>query len=146
LLQQMKTINFVGNAEGRDIPKGTVDVVVCDGFVGNVVLKFAEGLAKTITTLIADAIKNGGLLAKLGALLVMPPLKKLYKRLDVSEYGGAPLLGVNGCCIISHGTSNAKAICSAIRLGDEYSKNHVIGHIRDTILEEEMLQNEADGK
>ena len=146
LLQQMTTINFIGNVEGRDIPKGNVDVVICDGFVGNVVLKFAEGLAKTILRLIKETIKDGGFLAKLGALLVMPALKKLGKRLDVTEYGGAPLLGVDGCCIICHGSSNAKSICSAIGVANEYVNNNVLDHIRDNIAEEEMLRNDSEGK
>ena len=146
LLQQMTTINFIGNVEGRDIPKGNVDVVICDGFVGNVVLKFAEGLAKTLMKLIKETIKDGGFLAKLGALLVMPALKKLGKRLDVTEYGGAPLLGVDGCCIICHGSSNAKSICSAIGVANEYVNNNVLDHIRDNIAEEEMLRNDSEGK
>ena len=146
LLQQMTTINFIGNVEGRDIPKGNVDVVICDGFVGNVVLKFAEGLAKTILKLIKEAIRDGGLLAKLGALLLMPTLKKLGRRLDASEYGGAPLLGVNGCCIISHGSSNSKAVCNAIRVANEFVESNVLGHIKDTLAKEEMLQNDNEGK
>ena len=140
LLKTMTTINFAGNAEGRDVPKGTFDVIICDGFVGNVVLKFAEGLAKTILKLIKDAIKNGGILAKLGALLLMPTLKKLGKRLDPTEYGGAPLLGVNGCVIISHGSSNAKSICSAIGVANDYVKGDVLAHIRDALTKEEALQ------
>jgi glycerol-3-phosphate acyltransferase PlsX len=146
LLQEMHTINFVGNAEGRDVPKGNVDVVICDGFVGNVVLKFAEGLAKTILKLIREAVKDGGLMAKLGALLLMPTLKKLGRRLDVTEYGGAPLLGVNGCCIIAHGSSNAKSICSAIGAANDYVESNVLGHISDNILKEEMLTDEAANK
>ena len=146
LLKNMTTINFVGNAEGRDITKGNFDVVVCDGFVGNVVLKFAEGLAKTILKLIREAIKEGGLLAKLGALLLAPVLKKLAKRVDAAEYGGAPLLGVDGCCIISHGSSNAKAVCSAIGVASEYVEENILDHIRTTIEKEEMLTNDCEGK
>ncbi len=97
ILKNMMTINFAGNAEGRDIPAGTFDVIVCDGFVGNVVLKFGEGMALTIFTLIREAIENANVATKLGALLLMPTLKELAKRMDASEYGGAPLLGVNGC-------------------------------------------------
>ncbi|MBQ5920337.1 MAG: phosphate acyltransferase, partial [Selenomonadaceae bacterium] len=144
MLKQAKDVNFIGNIEGRDIPSGKADVVICDGFVGNIVLKFAEGLAVTLFQLIKDAIKNGGILAKLGAVLVMPALKKLGRRLDVSEYGGAPLLGVNGCCIICHGSSNAKAICSAIGVAIECVKNDVTGHIRDSIAEEELLANDSE--
>lgn len=94
LLKAEEHINFVGNVEGRDINKGTVDVVVCDGFVGNVVLKFAEGLASAIMKLMKEAILNGGFLAKLGGLLIKP-VEGLAKRLDPAEYGGALLLGVN---------------------------------------------------
>lgn len=137
LLRDNSLINFTGNAEGRDIPKGDFDVVVCDGFVGNVVLKFAEGLAKVLFRMVKDAVKNGGLLARLGALLIMPPLRKLGKRLDVSEYGGAPLLGVNGCVIISHGSSNEKAICNAIGVANEFVKNNVLQRISDTLAKEE---------
>ena len=146
LLKELHTINFGGNAEGRDIPKGNFDVVICDGFVGNVVLKFAEGLAKTIMKLIKEAVKDGGFLAKLGALMLMPTLKKLGKRLDASEYGGAPLLGVNGVCIISHGSSNAKSICSAIGVANDYVNGNVLAHIRDALNEEEVLANEGETK
>ncbi len=139
ILKTMHTINFQGNAEGRDIPKGNFDVVICDGFVGNVVLKFGEGLAKTIMKLIKDAVKEGGILPKLGALLLMPTLKKLGKKLDASEYGGAPLLGVNGCCLISHGSSNAKAICSAIGVAKDYVEGSVLTHIQEALQEEEQL-------
>ena len=136
LFKNSTTINFKGNAEGRDIPKGDFDVIICDGFVGNVVLKFGEGMAMTIFELIKEAIENGGVSAKIGAVLLMPTLKNLAKRLDVSEYGGAPLLGVDGCCIISHGSSNAKSICSAIRAAAEYVNGNVLGHIK-TALEKE---------
>ena len=146
LLKELHTINFGGNAEGRDIPKGNFDVVICDGFVGNVVLKFAEGLAKPIRKLIKEAVKDGGFLAKLGALMLMPTLKKLGKRLDASEYGGAPLLGVNGVCIISHGSSNAKSICSAIGVANDYVNGNVLAHIRDALNEEEVLANEGETK
>ena len=145
--QRLKTVsllNFVGNAEGRDIPKGTVDVVVCDGFVGNVVLKFGEGLAKTIIRLIKDEIKSAGIFTKIGALMIKPALKRLGKRLDVSEYGGAPLLGVNGCCIISHGSSNAKAICNAIRVANDFAKSNVLEVIKETIIKDEALQNDFE--
>ena len=130
LLKVAKNINFCGNAEGRDIPEGHFDVVVCDGFVGNVVLKFGEGLALTILKLIKEAVENGGLSAKVGALLLTPTLKALAKKLDVSEYGGAPLLGVDGCCIIAHGSSDAKSICSAIGAAAEYVNRKVLEHIK----------------
>ena len=143
LLKQLNTINFVGNAEGRDVPTGNFDVVVCDGFVGNVVLKFAEGLAKMILQLLKEALKSGGVRAKVGAALLMPILKTLGKKLDAAEYGGAPLLGVNGCCIIGHGSSKAKSICSAIGVANEFVHRDVIGQIRDA-LDQEKSQAKED--
>ena len=136
LFKNSATINFIGNAEGRDIPKGNFDIVACDGFVGNVVLKFGEGLAMTIFKLIKEEIDRGGLSAKIGALLLTPSLKNLAKRLDVTEYGGAPLLGVNGCCIISHGSSDAKSIYSAIRVAIEYVNGNVLEHIKNALEKE----------
>ncbi|PNH21846.1 phosphate acyltransferase [Megasphaera hutchinsoni] len=140
LLEHLKTISFYGNVEGRDIPNGTVDVVVCDGFVGNVILKFGEGMALFIIKLVKDAIRHGGWLAKLGALAVYPALKSLKKRLDFTEYGGAPLLGVNGSFIICHGSSKAKAIKNAIRIASEFVEKDVVGHIRKSIEEEQVEQ------
>ena len=140
LLKNMTTINFAGNAEGRDITTGKFDVIVCDGFVGNVVLKFAEGLAGTIFKLIKEAIDAGGISAKFGALLLMPTLKELAKRLDASEYGGAPLLGVNGYCIISHGSSDAKAICSAIGVANGYVTGNVLEHIKTALEQEDFFK------
>ena len=136
LLKAEPNIYFCGNAEGRDVPKGNFDVVICDGFVGNVVLKFAEGLAKTILGLIQEEIRGAGLMAKLGALLLMPTLRRLGKRLDVREYGGAPLLGVNGCCVIGHGSSDAKSVASAIGVTVDYVNGKVLDQIRDALAKE----------
>lgn len=136
LLKVEPNIHFCGNAEGRDVPKGNFDVVICDGFVGNVVLKFAEGLAKTILGLIQEEIRGAGLMAKLGALLLMPTLRRLGKRLDVREYGGAPLLGVNGCCVIGHGSSDAKSVASAIGVTVDYVNGKVLDQIRDALAKE----------
>ena len=136
LLKGEPNIHFCGNAEGRDVPKGNFDVVICDGFVGNVVLKFAEGLAKTILGLIQEEIRGAGLMAKLGALLLMPTLRRLGKRLDVREYGGAPLLGVNGCCVIGHGSSDAKSVASAIGVTVDYVNGKVLDQIRDALAKE----------
>lgn len=135
LLKQVKQINFIGNVEGRDINKGTVDVVVCDGFVGNVVLKFAEGLASAIVKLIKEAIMNGGMLAKLGGLLIKPAMKTLKKRLDPAEYGGALLLGVRAPFIICHGSSKAKAITSAIGVAMDFVEKDVVHIIGQKIAE-----------
>ena len=136
LLKAEPNIHFCGNAEGRDVPKGNFDVVICDGFVGNVVLKFAEGLAKTILGLIQEEIRGAGLMAKMGALLLMPTLRRLGKRLDVREYGGAPLLGVNGCCVIGHGSSDAKSVASAIGVTVDYVNGKVLDQIRDALAKE----------
>ena len=136
LLKVEPNIHFCGNAEGRDVPKGNFDVVICDGFVGNVVLKFAEGLAKTILGLIQEEIRGAGLMAKLGALLLMPTLRRLGKRLDVREYGGAPLLGVNGCCVIGHGSSDAKSVASAIGVTVDYVNGKVLDQIREALAKE----------
>nr|WP_320148292.1 phosphate acyltransferase PlsX [uncultured Anaeromusa sp.] len=139
LLAQVQNINFIGNVEGRDIPKGTVDVVVCDGFVGNVVLKFGEGLASAIMRLLKDAVQQSGFLTKMASLMLLPVLKRLRKKLDYAEYGGAPLLGVNGCCIICHGSSKAKAIKNAVRVAKEFTEQQVATHISEMIAKEEVL-------
>ncbi len=135
LLKASAQINFIGNVEGRDINKGTVDVVVCDGFVGNVVLKFAEGLASAILKLMKEAILNGGLMAKLGGMLITPALKKLGKRMDPAEYGGALLLGVRAPFIICHGSSRAKSITSAIRVAVDFVHKDVVNIIGTKIVE-----------
>lgn len=144
IFKTMTTINFTGNAEGRDIPTGRFDVIVCDGFVGNVVLKFAEGLGTTIFKLIKEAIDAGGVPIKLAAMLLAPVLKNLAKRLDASEYGGAPLLGVNGYCIISHGSSDAKAICNAIGVANEYVSGNVLEHIKTALEQEDFFKQQKN--
>ena len=136
LLKKETAINFIGNVEGRDINKGTVDVVVCDGFVGNVVLKVAEGLATAILTLMKDAVLNDGILAKIGALLIKPALMKLKKKLDPAEYGGALLLGVKAPFIICHGSSKAKAIKNAVGVAINLTEKDVVGRIGTEILHE----------
>lgn len=130
LLKNLSTINFVGNAEGRDIPRGKFDVVICDGFVGNVVLKFGEGLALTIMELLTEELTANGGAALLGKELIARTFRNMSKRLDVSENGGAPLLGVNGCCVISHGASDAKAICSAIGVAKNYVESKIFERIK----------------
>ena len=143
MLEATKTISFYGNIEGRDITEGIVDVVVCDGFVGNVILKFGEGIALFIMQLVKDSIRKGGILAKLGAMAVMPAFKHLKKRLDFTEYGGAPLLGVDGSFIICHGSSKAKTIRHAVRVAGELVEEDVVGHIRSSI-EEEGQEEESE--
>ena len=125
--------NFVGNVEGGDIFKGETDVIVTDGFIGNIVLKTSEGVADTIGKLIKKEIKNSGILQKIGALLLKPVFKGLKKATDYAEYGGAPLLGVNGCVIISHGKSNSKAIKNAILQAVKYIQNDVTNKIQESL-------------
>ncbi|EAI0690400.1 phosphate acyltransferase PlsX [Campylobacter coli] len=123
--QLMKQIpSFVGNAEGKDIFNGEVDVLVCDGFDGNVILKACEGVATAIIQILKNEIKQS-LVSKIGALLMKPSFKRLKKHIDWQEYGGAPLLGVNGCVIISHGKSDARAIKNAIFQAINFSESNI---------------------
>lgn len=143
LLKAANQVNFIGNVEGRDINKGTVDVVVCDGFVGNVVLKFAEGLAGAIMKLMKEAILNGGIMAKIGGLLIKPAMKKLKKRLDPAEYGGALLLGVRAPFIICHGSSKAKSITSAVGVAMDFVDKDVVNIIGSKIAESQKGNEEV---
>ncbi|HEF9324828.1 phosphate acyltransferase PlsX [Campylobacter coli] len=136
--QLMKQIpSFVGNAEGRDIFNGEVDVLVCDGFDGNVILKACEGVATAIIHILKNEIKQS-LISKIGALLMKPSFKRLKKHIDWQEYGGAPLLGVNGCVIISHGKSDARAIKNAIFQAINFSESNI-----NQIIEKELEKYNA---
>ncbi len=127
-------LNFIGNAEGRDVFNGNCDVIVCDGFIGNVVLKSAESLGEMVkNTLKAELTRN--VFRKAGALMVKGALGGLMRRMDYTEYGGAPLLGVNGGCIVCHGRSNAKAIKNAIRVTRGFVENGIGTKIREKIGE-----------
>ena len=137
LLKQDPHIHFIGNVEGRDINKGTVDVVVCDGFVGNVVLKTMEGLAAAVMEILKKTLMESGILAKLGALLMKPALLRMKKQMDASEYGGALLMGVRAPFIICHGSSKAKAIKNAVRVAIELTQKDVVGRIRKEIMHDE---------
>jgi glycerol-3-phosphate acyltransferase PlsX len=117
-------INFIGNVEGREIPTGGADVVVCDGFVGNVVLKLSEGLAETLLGTLR-AQMTSSLPNKLAAAVLRPGLRKVFRRMDYAEYGGVPLLGINGSAIVSHGRSNAKAIKNALHVARQTSETNV---------------------
>lgn len=125
-------LNFMGNAEGRDIFNGNADVIVCDGFTGNVVLKASESLAEMMRTLIREEITST-MTRKIGALLAKGAFDDVKKRTDYAEYGGAPLLGVKGGCIISHGRSNAKAVKNAVRVAREFAMNRIDTKIREKI-------------
>ncbi|MGI6114028.1 MAG: phosphate acyltransferase PlsX [Mahellales bacterium] len=127
------SINFVGNIEARDIPKGIVDVVVCDGFVGNIILKFMEGVALTLFDMLKTELSSG-FKSKIGALLCKKAFKSFKRRMDYTEYGGAPLLGINGPVIKAHGSSNAKAIQNAINLAHTCDKNGVLDLIKQEVV------------
>ena len=125
-------LNFIGNAEGRDVFNGNADVVVCDGFIGNVVLKASESLGEFVSRTLREEGTRGPM-RKVGALLLRCAFDDLKKRMDYSEYGGAPLLGVNGGCIVCHGRSNPNAIKNAIRVAREFTLNRVDVKIREKI-------------
>lgn len=122
-------LNFIGNVESKEVLAGKVDVVVCDGFVGNLMLKFAESVAGTVFNLLKQQISKS-FMAKIGALFLYPSFKALRKKIDYDEYGGAPILGVNGICIKAHGRARAKAIKNAIRVAWEAAREDVVGCIK----------------
>jgi glycerol-3-phosphate acyltransferase PlsX len=124
LMRELKGINFIGNVEGRDIFNGRTDVVVCDGFVGNVALKTSEGVARMVNTLLRESLKST-VTSQVGALLSRAAFQDFKNRLDYSEYGGAPLLGVRGVCIVGHGSSNDKAVMNGIRVAAEFAQAEV---------------------
>ena len=138
LLKGDPALNFKGNVEGRDVPRGKVDIVVCDGFVGNVVLKIMEGLSGTLFSEIKARLTSK-LVYKLGALLAKGAFQDLKAGLDYSEYGGAPLLGLKGISMISHGSSDAKTMYSAIRAARKAVESgfneRLIRHFEDKGLE-----------
>jgi phosphate acyltransferase len=113
-------LNYIGNVEGKDVYTGGVDVIVCDGFVGNVALKISEGLEEAIRTMLRESLMKTTV-RKMGAMLAKGAFKDFKKRVDYTEYGGAPLLGLKGICIICHGRSNAKAMKNAIRIASEFA-------------------------
>jgi len=125
-------INFIGNIEGKEVYRGNADVIVCDGFTGNVALKISESLAEMIGTNLKLMFQNNWL-SKLGYLLLKPQLVQFKKKVDHSETGGAPLLGVNGVVIIAHGSSSPKAIKNAIHRAHELSEKNIIEHIKQDI-------------
>lgn len=130
-------IHFIGNVEGRDIYTGMADVVVCDGFVGNVALKVSEGLVDMVKQMLTASLKANPM-RQLGYLLSQGAFQDFRKRVDYSEYGGAPLLGVKGTCIICHGRSNANAIKNAIRVACEFAQGNT-----NEQIEQELAQSAA---
>jgi len=130
LLIERKDLNFVGNIEGKDLLAGIVDVIVCDGFVGNVMLKTVEGVAVSLFDMIKDGIKKDWI-AKLGALLTYPVFSYIKKKLDHTEYGGVLLVGLNGISIIGHGRSNSKAVKNAVKFAARMAESGFLSHSRE---------------
>ncbi len=132
-LLDASNLNFVGNVEGRDVFRGEVDVVVCDGFVGNICLKLSEGLAESILTMLR-AEMEGSFMATMGYILARSAFRRFRKRVDYAEYGGAPLLGIKGIGIICHGRSGSKAVKNAICVADELAKLRLSSKIEKAVV------------
>jgi glycerol-3-phosphate acyltransferase PlsX len=139
LLRENSQIAFIGNAEGRDVLSGQFDVIVCDGFVGNVLLKFAEAVGEVMLQIIREELPQG-LQGQVGTAILKPNLKRIKQRIDHAEHGGALLLGVDGICIIGHGSSQAPSIFNAIRLAKEAVDNQVLQRIQS------QYQNQSSGQ
>ncbi|MEI7641242.1 MAG: phosphate acyltransferase PlsX [bacterium] len=139
ILKKLK-LNFKGNVEGRDLTNGSVDVITCDGFVGNVALKVGEGVSEFLFGAIKDGIKKGGLFAFLGYFLLRPVFKNIKKKFSFDEYGGAPLLGIRKPVIITHGSANSKAIKNAIKVAANFIRHHINEEIEKEINAYEVKQ------
>ncbi len=139
LLRDNSQISFIGNAEGRDVLSGNFDVIVCDGFVGNVLLKFAEAVGEVILQILREELPQG-LHGQIGTAILKPNLKRIKQRMDHAEHGGALLLGVDGICLIGHGSSQAPSIFNAIRIAKEAVDNQVLQRIRSQY---EALQRDS---
>jgi glycerol-3-phosphate acyltransferase PlsX len=142
-LLRVSDINFVGNVEPKDLLRGGADVVVCDGFVGNILIKSLEGGTSTLVAALRDELMST-VLTKVGALLAKPAFRRVQQQIDPFEVGGAPLLGVNGVVIIGHGRSNAKAIKNAIGQARKAVEGDVIGSIRAGIADATGAESGAD--
>ena len=145
MLQKNPKVSFIGNAEGRDVLSGRFDVIVCDGFVGNVLLKFAEAVGEIVIQILQEELPQG-LQGRMGTALLKPNLKRVKQRIDHAEHGGGLLLGVAGICIISHGSSQAPAIFNAIRLAKEAVDNQVIARIQSQNQSSTEVRSEEVGK
>ena len=135
MLRELRHIQFVGNVEGRDLYTGTrADVIVCDGFVGNVALKVSEGLVDLLKQMLQESLE-ATITRKMGYLLSRTAFTDFKKRVDYSEYGGAPLLGVKGVCIICHGRSDANAMKNAIRVAADFASSNMNQRIEEELRE-----------
>ncbi|WP_297217968.1 phosphate acyltransferase PlsX [uncultured Desulfovibrio sp.] len=138
LLKLAQNLNFIGNAEGRDIFTGDVDVVVCDGFVGNVIVKMSEGLASSLIRML-KRVFTSGLLPAMGGLLARNAFRRFATTIDYAEYGGAPLLGLQGLAIVCHGRSNAKAMMNAIKMSGTFVRKGTNDRLAEIILANDEL-------
>ena len=134
LLKENRQINFVGSIEARDIPKGTADVIVCEAFVGNVILKLYEGVGSTLISKVKEGMLTS-LRSKIGALLVKPALKETLKSFDASQYGGAPLLGLKGLVVKTHGSSKAVEIKNSVLQCIAFTEQDINGKIREYLAD-----------
>jgi glycerol-3-phosphate acyltransferase PlsX len=132
LLRRARHLNFIGHVEGRDLFRGTCDVIVTDGFTGNVLLKTAEGVASMLVSIMRQDIRKD-VMATLGMVLMKPAMKRMKHHLDWEEHGAAPLLGINGVCFVGHGSSGPRAFKSAIRTVAAFVEKRVNEHIREEI-------------
>lgn len=130
---QASSLNFIGNVEGKDIYSGNADVIVSDGFTGNIALKVSEGVIETVLSMVRTEVMRN-FFSKLGFFLMKRNLKKLYKRLHYAEYGGAPLLGLNGVCVVGHGRSNPTAVKNAIRLAKDFVASQAVEKIKHEMI------------
>ena len=137
LLKECKELNFIGSVEARDIPQGVCDVIVCEAFVGNVILKLYEGVGATLISKVKQGMMTS-LRSKIGALLVKPALKETLKSFDASQYGGAPLLGLNGLVVKTHGSSKAVEVKNSILQCVQFTKQEINQKIRENIIKEDQ--------
>jgi glycerol-3-phosphate acyltransferase PlsX len=142
ILKEMKDINFVGNMEARELISGEYDVVVADGFDGNIALKASEGIAKSMLKLLKQAINDGGIKTKIGALLMKPALYSLKDKMDYSSKGGAAFLGIEKVIIKSHGSSKAESICASILQAAQLSEGGVVAKIKDGLKDFTLTEND----
>ena len=133
LLKECKDINFIGSIEGRDIPKGAADVIVCEAFTGNVILKLYEGLGSALIGKVKQGLMTS-LRSKIGGILIKPALKKTLKSFDASEYGGAPMLGLKGLVVKAHGSSSAREISTAIKQCVTFGEQHINDQIKENLV------------
>ncbi|RKD24165.1 phosphate acyltransferase [Ammoniphilus oxalaticus] len=140
-------LHFIGNIEARDVPFGACDVLICDGFSGNILLKSLEGMAGAVFQVLKDELTSS-IISKAGAALLKPSLRRIKKKMDYTEYGGAPLMGLQGTCIKAHGSSNANAIKHAIFQAAQFVEKDIIGLIQKEVQQERReldAENESSG-